>query len=200
MNDQRRGRIVILCDSYFRHSRTGTSRRVNWIRSGSVAWMCHRVVVGSINMPAAYAINSIPTHPPRDTAALRGKDNRSTPPSTWTKHECAPRAHTFMVNTSGKTSGLLYVRVCVRARARARACVSVCASSPPQITEHNPLFKIFTPVEKPIDCSPTAHSPTINSTLCRQFYRKSPRYLGITCMKLIEPQFSSSTVIQIRSK
>lgn len=26
-------------------------------------WMCRRVVVGSINMPAAYAINSIPTQP-----------------------------------------------------------------------------------------------------------------------------------------
>lgn len=68
-----------------------------------------RVVIGSINMPAAYAINSIPTHPPRDTAALRGKDNRST---TLHVDETRVRSHTYTVNTSGKTAGL-HVYVCV---------------------------------------------------------------------------------------
>lgn len=69
MNDQRWGASSSR-DSYFRHSRTGTSRRVNWIGSSSAGWMCRRVVVGSINMPTAYAINSIPTQLPPEYSSL----------------------------------------------------------------------------------------------------------------------------------
>lgn len=126
------------CNSYFRNSRTGTSRRVNWIGSGSAA---RRVVVGSINMPAAYAINSIPTHPrvqqPWEARTI------DLPPSTWTKHKYTPhtnihtRAHTDICTHRYEK---LYwrknasIHTYIRPRIRVRC----------ELPAHNPLFKIFT--------------------------------------------------------
>lgn len=123
-------------------------------------WMCRRVVVGSINMPAAYAINSIPTHPPRGTAALRGKDNRST---TLHVDETRVRAaHTYTVNTRRKNAGAR-----VRAPRPRRKLPS---------TTHFLKYLLSLPVGKPIDRTPVVRLPTINWTLCQRLYRKSQQF------------------------